>query len=93
MLNNNSKKIFLSFKHYILRYYKKVYNTYKLCINFDFQDLCLSAVEPGVSNINVKGVVRVELDILDRVEMGKQLQGVVRLYSANNKVSNRCLRQ
>ena len=34
----------------------------------------------------MKGVVKVELDILDRVEMGRQLNGEVRLYSANNKV-------
>merc|ERR1719354_578795 len=50
------------------------------------KDLCLSAVEPGTSSVHVKGVVKVELDILDRVEMGKQLTGEVRLYSANNKL-------
>ena len=46
----------------------------------------MSAVEPGSSSVHVKGVVKVELDILDRVEMGRQLNGEVRLYSANNKV-------
>ena len=54
---------------------------------FQLQDLCLSAVRAASTSLTVLGVVRVELDVLDKIQLGRKVDGTVRLYAANNQVS------
>lgn len=45
-------------------------------------------MSPAVTKLTVLGVVRVELDVLDKIQLGREVEGTVRLYAANNQVGS-----
>ena len=45
------------------------------------QDLCLTVKTPAVVKVGVAGVVRVELEVRDKIELGSEAVATVRLYS------------
>ena len=51
------------------------------------RDLCLSALQLASTHLVVHGVVRVELDVVDKMELGSSATGHVRLFAANDQVT------
>ena len=54
--------------------------------NIIVKDLCLSAEQPAQAALNIMGVVKVELDVLDKIQLGNSAIGSVKLYAANNQL-------
>jgi hypothetical protein len=50
------------------------------------RDLCLSVQKTAAASVVVHGVVRVELEVVDKLELGSSATGHLKLFAANNQV-------
>jgi hypothetical protein len=54
------------------------------------RDLCLSVEQVAATNLLVHGVVRIDLEVVDKIQLGRSATGLVKLFAANDKVRYCC---